>query len=472
MKVKKLLFLFLLLPLSSLGSVNLKNGNFYVKYTDLIMKNDEEPFRFDRTYNSKDFHKGWLGKGWSTEFETFVKKKKDQYILYEYGRNEGRTFAKRGSYFQAYNGEVIHIEKSKMTLVYSDGKKMIFDQKGKLSRIVYPSGYGFSFFYKKNLQKIKDDKGQEVFFEWDSSGYLKKVRGSLKNEATYSYKKSFLDYAVNENKMKAQFFYSSKAQLEKIQEDGREVMSISYSSKTGHVAKVVEGKKTVSYDYKFSPKKKNLYYTLTRTEGKEKSYFTYDTRKRADGSIYVHSILVKMKGSEAQSFYSPSCQLPIKIIDGKKVDEFSYNKDCLLIEKKDEKNQSIKITYEPKLKKMKKVTKGPWVVQYDYNKRGEASSVHDNMGRKVELSYDSFERLSRIRVWEKSKAQPDRLTFTYPNTREKNSFQVRILGVKGKLKAFYKKDGKLVIEGGTKAFRDRVEKSLSTLFTLLGAHQF
>lgn len=59
------------------AGVNLKNGNFYISYTDLIAPLPE-PGRIRggveivRTYNSRATEMGWFGFGWGSDFETYL----------------------------------------------------------------------------------------------------------------------------------------------------------------------------------------------------------------------------------------------------------------------------------------------------------------------------------------------------------------------------------------------------------------
>ena len=58
-----------LLPLLSTAGVNLKNGNFYITYTDHDLKS-RNGISIDRTYNSKTTSIGLFGFGWGSELET------------------------------------------------------------------------------------------------------------------------------------------------------------------------------------------------------------------------------------------------------------------------------------------------------------------------------------------------------------------------------------------------------------------
>ena len=58
------------LSASLFAGVNLKNGNFYISYTDIIVPGGGKNLKISRTYNSKSVAKGWFGFGWGSNFET------------------------------------------------------------------------------------------------------------------------------------------------------------------------------------------------------------------------------------------------------------------------------------------------------------------------------------------------------------------------------------------------------------------
>jgi YD repeat-containing protein len=53
------------------GNVSLKNGNFFMSYTDVAYPGGFEP-RLERVYNSKSAYKGMFGMGWGCEFEPYL----------------------------------------------------------------------------------------------------------------------------------------------------------------------------------------------------------------------------------------------------------------------------------------------------------------------------------------------------------------------------------------------------------------
>ena len=54
------------------AGVNLKNGNFYISYTDIIVPGGGHDLEVVRTYNSRATGTGWFGFGWGSDFETHL----------------------------------------------------------------------------------------------------------------------------------------------------------------------------------------------------------------------------------------------------------------------------------------------------------------------------------------------------------------------------------------------------------------
>ncbi|WP_139058976.1 DUF6531 domain-containing protein [Polaribacter vadi] len=67
------IFIFSFLSFGLKAGVNIKNGNFYISYTDVLLKKYKSAFKeLTRTYNSKSTEIGLFGYGWGTKFETSI----------------------------------------------------------------------------------------------------------------------------------------------------------------------------------------------------------------------------------------------------------------------------------------------------------------------------------------------------------------------------------------------------------------
>src|SRR5436305_14800211 len=67
------------------ANVALKNGNFFIGYTDIVYPGGFEP-KIERVYNSKTGFKGMFGVGWGNEYEVNLTVSADgSVVVHEYG---------------------------------------------------------------------------------------------------------------------------------------------------------------------------------------------------------------------------------------------------------------------------------------------------------------------------------------------------------------------------------------------------
>lgn len=84
--------LFFVLSINLFAGVNLKNGNFYISYTDVQMESDLTAFKdITRTYNSKSTFVGLFGYGWGSAMETYLHSYPDGTIVVVEHGSGGRT---------------------------------------------------------------------------------------------------------------------------------------------------------------------------------------------------------------------------------------------------------------------------------------------------------------------------------------------------------------------------------------------
>src|SRR6478752_1078720 len=82
-----------LVPFSAFANVSLKNGNFFIGYTDLIYSGGFEP-KIERVYNHKTPFKGMFGWGWGNEYEVYMSVSADgSVVVHEYGGGAENRFS-------------------------------------------------------------------------------------------------------------------------------------------------------------------------------------------------------------------------------------------------------------------------------------------------------------------------------------------------------------------------------------------
>ncbi len=82
------LLLTVFLIITADAGVNLKNGNFYISYTDVKFDGN---FEVTRTYNSKASETGLFGNGWGSDFESYLVVLPDKSIMIHEHGSGGKT---------------------------------------------------------------------------------------------------------------------------------------------------------------------------------------------------------------------------------------------------------------------------------------------------------------------------------------------------------------------------------------------
>ncbi len=242
--------LILFFSLKTFAGVHLRNGNFFVSYTDLSSTEKGLVLELTRTYNSKSTYKGWFGFGWGTPFEVRLEASSDGSIMvYENGSGAVNRFvagkitqdginkvvdeivaavkknkaitatteknlrsslskddqyrhriAKKynvtakhtvGQKFNSedFGGQSLEITADGYLRKAPNGLDQFFSKEGVIIRTRNQAGYGLDFTYNKagQVNKIVDTNGNQFIFDWHSSGLIKSVTSQDKKKAEFSY---------------------------------------------------------------------------------------------------------------------------------------------------------------------------------------------------------------------------------------------------------------------------------------------
>jgi len=424
MKAIKLFFGFsLLLSLNTWAGVNLKNGNFYISYTDIIVPGSGETLEITRTYNSKStLTDGWFGFGWGSIYETKVAVGSDGSVtVLEHGSGSATRFTPktpidgavaatkiidamrakntlsdtvvkdltkklsqdqelRQLYATKYGvvssiaaGTVlysskrglqeIHKTKNGYKRISGDGKVEEFSDEGNLTKITYKNGYEVTFNYKGNtLASIKDSKAKQLFFEWYSEGKVKSISSGSDKKAEYKYKGNDLVQSKDVGGNTYTFSYDSNHNLLEVGYSDKTAMKISYEPKTQFVSSITNrNNEATNYEYGSDPKNPDLH------------YWTTVSKKNLLGKLaksrYEYEIRTRADGS----------QYTYKIltdINGDKT-ETLYSECCGL---------------------PLKIARGKQVTNFEYNDKGLLKSKTSTEGENVSLEYnDKFNKISKVK---------------------------------------------------------------------------
>jgi YD repeat-containing protein len=250
-----ILLLLVSLPMAFAG-VNLKNGNFYISYTDIVVPGGGKKLEITRTYNSKATEVGWFGFGWGSPYETKLELSADGSVTIHENGAGGRTRftpktkidagsaakkiveamrkkttitdaaakklikrlkgnaelrhayalnfgvkTKLASGTKLYSNErglqELHKLKDGYMRKFNDGKKEYFDEKGRLTKMVDKNKYAVELKYKKDgsLESIKDSQAKQLFFSWYPDGRVKHIWSAGDKKTFYKYEGNDLTFS-------------------------------------------------------------------------------------------------------------------------------------------------------------------------------------------------------------------------------------------------------------------------------------
>ncbi|MFI5391005.1 MAG: DUF6531 domain-containing protein [Bacteriovoracales bacterium] len=413
---KFILFSFLL-PIIAQAGVNLKNGNFYINYFDVIVPGGGKNLEISRTYNSKSTKKGWFGFGWGSEFETSVTVAADgSVIINENGSGAQTRFVPnkpvnveeaaakiiavmkqkgslsdevvknlsqklmgdeelRQAYALKYNvkaeipeGEELVSSSRGLQKVFklkdgfkrqfNNGKTELYDEKGRLLQISDNNDYKITLEYKEDdVSSIKDSLGKQLFFEWFPGSKIKAISSTANQKSEYKFEGQDLIESKDIGGNVYKYTYDGNHNLSSVAYTDGAKMEILYAPKTQFVESVKSRDGSVTrYKYENNPKNPNLHYWTLVTKiigGKEVT------------NRYEYEMKVRNDGSQ----YSYRTYTDI---DGIK-SETIFNECC---------------------QNPLKITEAGETTTFEYNEKGLLTKKSSTNGKFVKLEYDG--KLNKI----------------------------------------------------------------------------
>jgi len=422
MKIITILFFTFFVTAVQAG-VNLKNGNHYISFTDLIVPGDGHDLEIIRTCNSKSIEKGWYGACWGSDFETYLTMSADgSAVIHENGSGALTRFTPKGPInAKAAAEKIVTAMRKKATLdpkfaanlikkltndadyrreyakrfkvksklpkgavlysntrglqelhkvaegyerKYNDGKVEFFDTNGRLSKISDKHGYKVKLTYNKagRLEHIKDSRAKQIFFDWWDNGRIKSLwSGADKKKAYYKYDGDNLIESIDVNGNKFVYTYDTYHNMTKIVYSDGTSMKIDYEPKTQFVSKITNrvGHET-KYKYESNPKNPTFH------------YWTLVTKKRGKevGPTNRYEYEIKTRPDGSQYTYR------IYTIVNNLKTETIYTECCTL----------------PLV-----IKRGKNVTNFEYNKKGLLTKKTSTTGEYVELEYHKkFNKITKV----------------------------------------------------------------------------
>lgn len=417
-KVLPLVLLTMLMSSIALAGVNLKNGNFYISYTDIVVPGGGKKLEITRTYNSKATEVGWFGFGWGSEFETRLEASADgSVVVHEHGTGAKTRFTPKTAIDPVVTSTKIVNEMKKKTALsekaasdliqklatnaelrhtyamnfgiqatiapgtvlyshdlgpqtmnvvkdgyrrdHSDGRQDFFNAEGKLVKIADKAGYFVGFTYKSGqLESIKDSQAKQIFFSWYPDGLVKEIWSAGDKKAIFKFQDQDLISSKDVGGNTYEYTFDKSHNLTQIGYEDKTKLVISYDPKTFFVSQVADRNGEITkYQYGANPK------------NPEDHYWTVVSKPGFDGkpvsNRYEYEIKTKPDG--AQYTYRILTE-----INGIKTDTI-YNDNSLPV----------------------KIARGNHVTNFEYNQNGLLSKKNSTKGDFVNIEYD--DKLNKIK---------------------------------------------------------------------------
>jgi YD repeat-containing protein len=274
-------------PGSAFANVSLRNGNFFVGYTDVVYSGGLEP-KIERIYNHKTPYNGIFGWGWGNEYEVYLTVSADgSVVVHEYGGGAENRFnpvsfkqedlnravdeitrVAQASGAVGGGGNVDAYKQRLRTDVYFRNEEWEkFKVAGKLQARTLPVGtqlisnrFSYQWITRtENGYLRSNENGKiETFEEIKGRGRLVKVADKAGNFLQFSYMKDGkLEKMVDNLNRKMFFSYNSAGKVERIQGESGKEATYKYNELGELIfAKNVDGK---AFSYKYtSDRRHNL----------------------------------------------------------------------------------------------------------------------------------------------------------------------------------------------------------------------
>lgn len=407
------------LALQVFAGVNLKNGNFYIAYTDIAVPGSGPKMEMTRTYNSKSTHLGWFGFGWGNIFETHLTPSPDGCVIVKEHGSGGKTrfcpkstvdasaaaekvvaamrkkntisdqnakellkrlkdnadlrhlYAKQfGVVSKVAAGTTLYSNERGMQVLkktkdgyfreFSDGKQEYFNDAGQLTKITDKGGYSLDFDWKENkLASIRDNKAKQLFFEWYSNGRIKHIWSSGEKKAFYKFKGEDLVYSKDVAGNEHEYSYDKNHNLIKI--------VFNPSRKKGEAADqmVMEYEPKTFFISKITDRngETTAYKYGAADKSPEDHYWTKVTKPGFDNKPVTNHYEYEIKTKADGSRYTYRIKTEINGIETETI----YSECC-----------SLPI----------KIKRGKHVTNFEYNADGLLTKKTSTRGDNIEITYD------------------------------------------------------------------------------------
>lgn len=308
---------------AAFANVSVRNGNFFIGYTDALLPGGIEP-RIERVYNSKSSHDGIFGFGWGSDYEVRLKISADRsLVVYENGGGAQNRFVPPNM----TTAEIQAVVKNIMEVKSKEGAGLSGSAAEKeRTRLLTDARFRndeWQKLYEKNLVKppavadgtvFKSTKFSYQIITKTKEGYVRKFdNGNIQIFNSYGKLIKLLD----KNGNYLNLAYDDQGYLKSIQDNLNRQLQFTFNKRSGKVEKVMGvGGRFCEYRYKGN----ELVYSKDFDDN------IYEFKYSDNGRHNLTEIKYTDKTSLKVSYYPVSQQETVKTVidrDGT-ISEYAY----------------------------------------------------------------------------------------------------------------------------------------------------
>ncbi len=309
------------------AGVSMKNGNFFIGYTDMIYPGGFEP-KIERVYNSKTTFDGIFGYGWGNEYEVYLTVSADgSVVVHEYGGGAENRFSPKAFDEKELNKAVEMIADAARKDGHFGNNDQLKDYKKNLRGNAFFRNDEWEKYRSKGVLKPRElSNNSQLFSNRFSYQYITKLPGfyirtfdSGKVEK-YNDKTGKLAKIQDKNGNFIEFTYGDDGKLEKLADNFTRKMFFKFNN-TGKVKSIQgENSKEVVYEY-------NKLGELISSQDAEGNLYKFEYSK--DERHNMTQIAYADKTTMEISYYSPEQHDNVKSIRerDKTLTEYTYKSD-------------------------------------------------------------------------------------------------------------------------------------------------
>lgn len=416
--------------------VNVKNANFFLPSKDIAYPAAGFPLEIERSYNSRSLSDGPLGFGWSFNYDIYVRVGEDglpevvdadgfvckflpqggggvksalelsvmQYLAakkdvdvrsgivkppdYYAGlktrlMNDQKLFeqlkkdmpnlaleASEGQYISTTRGvQQLEVRKEGYKRTFSNGVTHLFYRSGKLRQMIDPSGSSLAMRYSKgntgDLTDVSHSAGKRLEFQVGKFGKITAARDPEGKQVFYNYdaRGDLVGYKDTQGRI-TRYEYDEWHNMTKITFPNGDVIQNKYQTEKDWIlAQKGPGTNLTQYEYGTDAADDSHYWTIVDDNGVKTRYDYYDSQNRV--------VTTEPNGQKTDRTFSECCGKPLKVIeaDGRQIN-YEYDKRGNATRIWDNRGQNARYEYDPKWSKVTKYITPKTKTEFQYDATG------------------------------------------------------------------------------------------------------